>query len=127
MLRLCSRPATYPCRKSKNLSNSTGLKTVSWSLSPVSHAGWLLKQRNVASMERLLHVYRQVSWPELLKQVWSNNRLSVTSLFWLFMWHHMLRGQDAGCNTGCNNTKAEKNDVISRLVNVYFSCLCPWC
>lgn len=56
-------------------------KTVSWSLSPVSHADLLLKQRDTASMARLLHVYRQVSWPELLKQVWSKNRLSLSSLF----------------------------------------------
>lgn len=51
---------SYPHR---SLSNSTDLKTVSWFLSPVSYAGWLLKQRNAASMERLSHVYRRVSWP----------------------------------------------------------------
>lgn len=48
---------------------------------PVGYADWLLKERDTASMERLLHVYRLDSWPELLKQVWSNNRPSVSWLF----------------------------------------------
>lgn len=110
LLWLCCRPTSYPHRKSKSLSNTTDLKAVNWSLLLVSNGNWLQQKRNTASVERFLHRCRQVSWRELLRQVWSNNRFFVSHHCFSFLW-------DTIC---CENKMFQHKEETVKLH--YFKC-----
>lgn len=81
-------------RKHRSPSNTPDLRAVNWSLPPIRTETGCKTQKDAATAEQRLHLRRQVSWPELLKQVWSNNRLPVSSLLKLVMRHHMVQEQD---------------------------------